>query len=136
MDKTSDLFRENLKALRNEKKLTQKSLSERLGFESNVVETYEGGRRFPEPEVIDQLAKEFKVSPSYFFLKPGEIPEPTPKKALEIIAREIEKPLAAIPLVNPLDGLDPNDITIILNHINAIKSRKRIKPVKALKNKT
>ena len=58
-------FRERLKQLRVEKKMTQKELGEALGIRNSVVSFYEVGQREPSLEMIIKIAEYFHVTTDY-----------------------------------------------------------------------
>lgn len=55
-------FRENLKKLRKEQKLTQADLAEKLGYGYTAISKYESGRNEPSIKDLKRLAEIFKVS--------------------------------------------------------------------------
>lgn len=59
------MLRDTLKELRNDKNLTQKELSEKLGLSKNTVCEYEKGRAEPSIETLIELSKIFGVSVDY-----------------------------------------------------------------------
>lgn len=59
------MLRDTLKELRNDKNLTQKELSEKLGLSKNAVCEYEKGRAEPSIETLIELSKIFGVSVDY-----------------------------------------------------------------------
>lgn len=54
-----------LKTLRNEKKLTQKQVADRIGLAISAVSSYESGMRYPSYDVLVKLANIFHVSTDY-----------------------------------------------------------------------
>ena len=60
------MFCERLKLLRNEKKLTQKELAEKLGLNNiSTISKYESGDSLPSIEIVDKLADLFGVTADY-----------------------------------------------------------------------
>ena len=51
-----------IKALRNERHLTQAQLAQRLGVTKSSVSAYENGSRLPSYDVLLQLSRVFQVS--------------------------------------------------------------------------
>ncbi len=58
-------FGKRLRALRKEKKLTQKQLGNLIGVQDSVISFYELGDRMPSPEIIARLATVLHVSADY-----------------------------------------------------------------------
>lgn len=50
---------EKLRSLRNEKKLTQKQVADRIGLAISAVSSYESGSRYPSYEALIKLARIF-----------------------------------------------------------------------------
>lgn len=53
---------DNIKSLRNAKKLTQSELAERVGVTNATISAYEVGTRMPSFDVLIKLAQVFRVS--------------------------------------------------------------------------
>lgn len=58
-------FGKRLRALRKEKKLTQKQLGKMIGVQDSVISFYELGDRMPSPEILVRLATVLHVSTDY-----------------------------------------------------------------------
>lgn len=58
-------FGVRLKALRKEKRLTQKQLASMIGVQHSVISFYEVGDRIPSVEIIIKLAAVLHVSSDY-----------------------------------------------------------------------
>ena len=56
---------ENLKAVRNQKKVTQKEAADALGISPNTYKNYEQGMREPNNEMLCKLADYFQVTTDY-----------------------------------------------------------------------
>lgn len=68
-----------LKALRIEKKLTQKQLAEKINVTHVSISGYESGNRSPDTDTLQRLADYFEVSTDYL-LGRTNIPAPTPQE--------------------------------------------------------
>lgn len=55
-------FTDNLKALRKQKKLTQKELAEQIGIKQNSYSDWENGKNEPSLDNIIKLAEVFYVT--------------------------------------------------------------------------
>lgn len=58
-------FGSKLRALRQEKELTQKQLADRLGITKATISAYETNAKYPSVEVLIALATFFDVSADY-----------------------------------------------------------------------
>jgi len=59
------MYKERLKSLRKENKLTQKELSEKLGFYERTYANYEKGIRIPTTFKLFIIARFYEVSLDY-----------------------------------------------------------------------
>lgn len=57
-----DKFSEQLKKLRKENKLSQKSLAENIGIAQSAIANYETGYRIPSHDILMKIAEYFKIS--------------------------------------------------------------------------
>lgn len=62
-------FAKRLIALREERRLTQKELAEKLGFSPSTISMYETGKREPDFETLEVIADYFNVSMDYLIGK-------------------------------------------------------------------
>lgn len=58
-------FGNKLKELRTQANMTQQQLATKLGVTKSVVSYYELQERYPSPEILMRIAREFKVSTDY-----------------------------------------------------------------------
>lgn len=70
-----------LKALRKNRKITQQTIAEHFGVTRGTVSNWELGRREPDLQTLEKLAKFYGVSLDYFSKKP------TKDEFLEFLAR-------------------------------------------------
>lgn len=83
------MFRDRLKELRSEKKLTQEKLADLLGLERSSVGKYEGNKgNLPSPDILQQLADFFDVSVDYL-LDRSDIKKASAEKA-EVTDEDIQ----------------------------------------------
>lgn len=73
------MFAERLKQLRKEKKgLTQEMVAKQIGIAKTTYSAYEQGKRQPDYDTLNRLAKYFNVSVDYLlgntFSKNGSVP--------------------------------------------------------------
>ncbi len=67
------LFGSRIKELRNENRLTQKELAEKVGVTKSTIAAYENDTRLPSYEVLIKLANVFKVSIDSLLLNRSEL---------------------------------------------------------------
>lgn len=65
MEKKWLLFKDRLRELRLERKLTPKELGDEVGVSDTTITRWESGRRSPNLENIHRLVKFFGVKPGY-----------------------------------------------------------------------
>ena len=59
-------FKDKLKKLRTEAKMSQQSLADALGISKGELSKYESGRAYPSKEAIKKMASIFHVNSHYF----------------------------------------------------------------------
>ena len=62
MKDTTAVFSDNLRAVRRERRMTQKALAERLGYSEKAISKWERGLSFPDISLLIPLADILKVS--------------------------------------------------------------------------
>ena len=62
MNKFETNIGKNIKEVRNERKLTQETLSNMCGFSNTTLSSYENGRKIPSLSTIAKIAKSLQVS--------------------------------------------------------------------------
>lgn len=62
---TLESFGKHLKLLREENKLSQEALADKLGISKGALSYYEHEKRTPDIIILDRVAKLFKVTPEY-----------------------------------------------------------------------
>lgn len=72
---------ENLKALRESKKITQSQLGEYLGAKKSAISLWESGKRQPDQETLVRIATFFNVTVDYLL---GRDPTTAPVPAKEM----------------------------------------------------
>lgn len=97
--RSGNMLGSRLKALRKEKKLTQKELAEKINVTNVSVSGYESGNRTPDTETLQKLADFFEVSTD-FLLGRDDNSLPNLTKRDEI---DVTKDLQKI-----IDGLEGN----------------------------
>ncbi len=69
---TRENFRENLKAYRKQRNLTQERLSELIGYGETYITEIESRHKFPKPETIDAIARALEIEPYQLFQKQNQ----------------------------------------------------------------
>lgn len=93
------VFGERLKALRLEKKISQKELAEKLGTAKSIISFYESGDRFPSYDVLIKIAYIFNTSTDFLL--------------------GIERNRTV-----DVSGLSENEIAVITSMIEALKNKR------------
>ena len=107
---------ERLKAIRNQKKVTQKEAADALGISPNTYKNYEQGMREPNNDMLCKLADYFQVTTDYLL---GRAPQTDPIQLLMsqtvLTPQELEEQFNAL----------PEDLqAIVLALIKAMKARR------------
>jgi transcriptional regulator with XRE-family HTH domain len=79
MEGGATLFKDRLKALREDNDLTQEELAKHLHINRSTLSNYENLGREPNYALLIKIANHFKVSTDYL-LGRTDIPTPYPKK--------------------------------------------------------
>lgn len=82
-----------LKTLRNEKKLTQKQLAEKINVTHVSISGYESGNRSPDTDTLQRLADFFEVSTDYLLGRtdsPALTPHEKDEAAFQAFANDPE----------------------------------------------
>ena len=115
-----NLVGKRLKKLRNEYKLTQTQLGEKLGVGKTTISNYETGNSFPDNDMLIRLSEIFNVSTDYLLgistirdhslLTPKD--EHDISKTLDVLMEQIENN-ENTPLNYNGDDVDPEDIELL-----------------------
>jgi transcriptional regulator with XRE-family HTH domain len=63
------VFIQNLRFIRNERKISQMKLSELVNITPNYLNAVENGKNFPSPEVLQRIIDVLEVLPYQLFLE-------------------------------------------------------------------
>lgn len=99
-----------IQELREEKNISRKSLAQVLEISYSAMSKYETNERFPEKEMLVQLADYFNVSIDYLIGRSDIRVEKDMKIALNALST---------------DGLDDTDIEMVKNLINNLRNKNR-----------
>lgn len=115
----NELFRSNIRSIREQRGFTQKKLAESAGFAVFSLRDYEAGRRVPSLEVMGQIATALGVNVSQLF----ESSESAP-----VLTMPVSKALQRLLLVpdsvyDAIDGLSPkNDVWKVIEGLLKVAS--------------
>jgi transcriptional regulator with XRE-family HTH domain len=98
-----DVFGYRLRELRG--KLTQKQLADILDTDPQTVQRWESGKLIPQASTRAYIAEKLKVAETSLFLDP-DLTKPSDEQILAKITEKFgEKPLSAVPAIDPFQGL-------------------------------
>ncbi len=86
---SKDLFKTNLKRLRDEKHWSQAELSAHCGLSTKQISRLENGGSFPNDTTLDRLSEVFNVNISTFFLDPADSFASLEKESILDMAKRI-----------------------------------------------
>lgn len=93
---SKDIFKTNLKKLRDEKHWSQAELSAHVGLSIKQISRLENGGSFPNDTTLDRLSEAFSVPVSTFFLDPSDSLAALGESSLFDIVRKISTFYASI----------------------------------------
>ena len=79
-----EVLAKNIKEYRRKQSFSQDKLAELAGISSQYLATVETCRKFPTPEVLDRLAKAWKIETQELFTS-----DPSPQNELEKLRQDI-----------------------------------------------
>jgi len=108
-------FADNLKKIREERKLSQQELAEKLGVGQSTVGMWESNKRTPKLEELNRMARVLNITVNRLLGQPRD-------RKIEVVRNEIY-----------IDGskvseLNPTDVDGIIEYINGIKKQKGSMP--------
>ena len=106
-------MKENLKKLRIEKGLTQKTMCEMLSVSHNCYASYEQGRTEPNVQTLIKLAEIFEVSVDYLIGKTDDVGFMPAQTSSEFSSAERE-------LIKKVRSLSPFDRELVVAQINRL----------------
>jgi transcriptional regulator with XRE-family HTH domain len=83
------VFIQNLRFLRNERKISQMKLSELVNITPNYLNAVENGKNFPSPEVLQRIIDVLEVLPYQLFLEHPGKPKTTKNNEKNILFQEL-----------------------------------------------
>jgi transcriptional regulator with XRE-family HTH domain len=96
-----DIFVQNLRKYRRDKKISQMTLAEKCGSSTSYIGQIEIGNRFPSLELIEKMAKVLEIKPQWLFFDEsdkatiGQIPKARIDKMSNVEKEELIKRLTS-----------------------------------------
>ncbi|GMQ74326.1 helix-turn-helix transcriptional regulator [Tetragenococcus halophilus] len=103
------MFPEKIKELRQQKKFTQKDVAEKIGVTRPAYTAYEIGKRQPDFETLQKIAKLYEVTTDY--LLGNEAPEEEKASKGQTVAAHID------------EDVSDEEMEDILNYIEFIRQK-------------
>ena len=92
------MFADRLKKLREDRKISQRTLARETGLSPAIISRYESGERTPTEDVIYKIARYFNVSADYLL---GLTDDPRPKSGkfdpMEYLPRSVKDMITKTP---------------------------------------
>lgn len=115
-------FKDRLKILRTDARLTQGELAKKVGITTSTISMYEQGNRKPSIEALEALADFFNVDVDYLL---GKSTRSTyyldPETAR--LAQELKDNPGQRILFDASKDLTPEDIKVVMTVINGLKAK-------------
>ena len=100
--------------------MTQAKFAERIGVKQNTVAQYEMGRNIPTDTVINLICREFNVNEAWLRTGTGEMFNPSPSSAMDVLAAEYHLDQNAYVVVEKFLNLKPEYQKGVIEYFKAI----------------
>lgn len=124
-----------IKTLRTEKGMTQAELGERLGKAGSTVRMWELDRSSPDRKALYSICEIFGVTPDYFFYNttPPASMDGGLKHSFEVKNKvsaligkwTVYQAQKRLPLLEALQDLSEEELTLVLDYIRYIQSKRK-----------
>ena len=111
---------DRIKKLRKHLDLTQREFGERIGIKGNTIANYELGRNEPIDAVISLICREFNVNEAWLRTGTGEMFNPSPSSAMDVLAAEYHLDQNAYVVVEKFLNLKPEYQKGVIEYFKAI----------------
>lgn len=111
---------ERIKRLRKELDLTQQEFADRISIKRGAVANYEIGRNIPSDSVINLICREFNVNEAWLRTGTGEMFNPSPSSAMDVLAAEYHLDQNAYVVVEKFLNLKPEYQKGVIEYFKAI----------------
>lgn len=111
---------DRIKRLRKELDLTQQEFADRISIKRGAVANYEIGRNIPSDSVINLICREFNVNESWLRTGTGEMFNPSPSSAMDVLAAEYHLDQNAYVVVEKFLNLKPEYQKGVIEYFKAI----------------
>lgn len=130
----SETFRESFgRRLRREREragLSADSLAAALKIHRNTVYHLEGGEQWISSELLEKISHKLNINPAVFFTDEAVTIKPTPQEALAVFRELVEQSVAAVPIKDPLAGLDSEHRADALAFIDGLRHQQGLRSSK------
>lgn len=111
---------ERIKKLRKDLDLTQQEFADRISIKRGAVANYEIGRNIPSDSVINLICREFNVNETWLRTGTGEMFNPSPRSALDVLAAEYHLDQTAYVVVEKFLNLKPEYQQGVIEYFKAV----------------
>ena len=111
---------DRIKRLRKELDLTQQEFADRISIKRGAVANYEIGRNIPSDSVINLICREFNVNEAWLRTRTGEMFNPSPSSAMDVLAAEYHLDQNAYVVVEKFLNLKPEYQKGVIEYFKAI----------------
>lgn len=111
---------DRIKRLRKELDLTQQEFADRISIKRGAVANYEIGRNIPSDSVINLICREFNVNEAWLRTGTGEMFNPSPSSAMDVLAAEYHLDQNAYVVVEKFLNLKPEYQKGVIEYFKAI----------------
>ncbi|MEQ2578073.1 helix-turn-helix domain-containing protein [Hominiventricola aquisgranensis] len=113
-------MKERIKKIRKELDLTQQKFADKLGVKRNTVGQWECGINAITDQVITSICREFNVNESWLRTGTGEMFNPSPSSAMDVLAAEYHLDQNAYVVVEKFLNLKPEYQKGVIEYFKAI----------------
>lgn len=111
---------DRIKRLRKELDLTQQEFADRISIKRGAVANYEIGRNIPSDSVINLICREFNVNEAWLRTGTGEMFNPSPSSAMDVLAAEYHLDQNAYVVVEKFLNLKPEYQKGVIEYFKAV----------------
>ena len=113
-------MKERIKKIRKELDLTQQKFADKLGVKRNTVGQWECGINAITDQVITSICREFNVNESWLRTGTGEMFNPSPSSAMDVLAAEYHLDQNAYVVVEKFLNLKPEYQKGVIEYFKAV----------------
>lgn len=113
-------MKERIKKIRKELDLTQQKFADKLGVKRNTVGQWECGINAITDQVITSICREFNVNEAWLRTGTGEMFNPSPSSAMDVLAAEYHLDQNAYVVVEKFLNLKPEYQKGVIEYFKAV----------------